>query len=329
MPTIKEHQADFEKYSKRKADRMKAIEVPPLTLVVDNTHQFPLDALEHPTFDKHWGGPFYFSRPKNNDLPAVNLVFVEDKNHNTGTETPWTMGGGEADYMLYEMGTRAHVEAILAGSKSYEDPDDPGGIILSLWDEDLVNFRTQTMGRRRHSFNVLTTERGDQDVENLRIFNNPEIETIVITGDKGKSNLDQRLGHRKDWVHVESTGEKPDLTAGMYILRRKYGIRDISVIGGRTVATELLNRDLIDDLFLTTTPIEGPNVEPNSPFYLGDLGRYREATNNPAVLKAHLEEARQRLDRHLTTVIIKSWESPDGKVIYGHYKVRPGLLNSL
>jgi riboflavin biosynthesis pyrimidine reductase len=42
----------------------------------------------------------------------------------------------------------------------------------------------------------------------------------------------------------------------------------VSSIGGRTVATQLIDAGVIQDIYLTTSP--RPGGEPNTPFYTGD-----------------------------------------------------------
>jgi hypothetical protein len=51
-------------------------------------------------------------------------------------------------------------------------------------------------------------------------------------------------------------------------LRRDHGLTRISVVGGRTVATSLVDEGLIRDLCLTTSAFDGG--QPDTPFYAGD-----------------------------------------------------------
>jgi hypothetical protein len=52
-------------------------------------------------------------------------------------------------------------------------------------------------------------------------------------------------------------------------LRREHGLARISVVGGRSTATRLVDAGLVQDLCLTTT--SRPGGEPNTPFYTGSL----------------------------------------------------------
>ena len=203
------------------------------------------------------------------------------------------MGGGETDFMLYEGLSRIHADAILAGSKTVK------GIVLSVWHPDLVEFRIKVLGKRRHPINVITTRRGELDIENQLVFNNPELEVIVLTTDSGKEKLDPKIGNRS-WVHIESTGSESDLVQGFKTLKEIYGINLISSIGGRNVATDLINQDLISDLYLTHTPIV--RAQENTPFYLGD---------------------RKELFKRLKLVTSKKGLGPEKGVSFTHYQLVP------
>ena len=58
-----------------------------------------------------------------------------------------------------------------------------------------------------------------------------------------------------------------------------HGIGRISAVGGRTTATSLVDAGLVQDLYLTTSPIEGG--EPDTPWYVGT----RPAQLDPIVKK--------------------------------------------
>ena len=76
-------------------------------------------------------------------------------------------------------------------------------------------------------------------------------------------------------------------------LRRDHGIRRISCIGGRHAATSLVDAGLIQDIYLTTTAIDGG--EPNTPWYAGErrpaldvIVRKREVADVAPILFEHL-----------------------------------------
>jgi len=58
-----------------------------------------------------------------------------------------------------------------------------------------------------------------------------------------------------------------DLDQTFERLRREEGIQRISAIGGRSTATQLVDAGLAQDLYLTTTSLEGGH--PDTPWYSG------------------------------------------------------------
>ena len=58
-----------------------------------------------------------------------------------------------------------------------------------------------------------------------------------------------------------------DLGQAFERLRLEEGIQRISAIGGRFTATQLVDAGLIQDIYLTTTSLEGG--EPGTPWYCG------------------------------------------------------------
>ena len=76
-------------------------------------------------------------------------------------------------------------------------------------------------------------------------------------------------------------------------LKREYGIRRISCIGGAKTATALVDAGLVQDIYLTTSAIEGG--EPQTPWYAGEsapllstIVRKREDSAVNPILFEHL-----------------------------------------
>ena len=64
-----------------------------------------------------------------------------------------------------------------------------------------------------------------------------------------------------------SAGSESDLVAGLRVLRAQHGVTRVSSIGGRRVTTQLIDAGVVQDIYLTTSPLSGG--EPNTPFYTG------------------------------------------------------------
>lgn len=207
-----------------------------------------------------YNGNFFYTENSDPGLPAMNLVFVESADHNTGADNPGDLGGGETDlHLIYEGLSRVHVKAMLAGASTIRGAN----IVLGTWRQELVKLR-ERMGLGRYPIQIIATESGSLQMDKELIFNVPEIKVMVLTTDQGRQKLLSQIGNRP-WVEVISTGEKSDFKSGLKTLKSSYGIDSISAIGGRTVATELINQNLVQDLYLTTSVTKAG--EPNTPFY--------------------------------------------------------------
>jgi riboflavin biosynthesis pyrimidine reductase len=66
---------------------------------------------------------------------------------------------------------------------------------------------------------------------------------------------------------VLASPEKQHLVDSLRRLRAEHGIQRVSCIGGRTLATELIDAGAVQDIYLTTSPRRGG--EPDTPFYAG------------------------------------------------------------
>ena len=88
---------------------------------------------------------------------------------------------------------------------------------------------------------------------------------LILTADRAATTLAERVSSRP-WIGVISSGAKPDLR--VYTERLAgLGIRRVSAVGGRKLATGLIDSRLVSDLYLTTSAIEGGT--PGSPMYEG------------------------------------------------------------
>jgi riboflavin biosynthesis pyrimidine reductase len=137
-------------------------------------------------------------------------------------------------------------------------------MVFSIWHPELVKLRL-ARGHPRHPAQVIVTDRGDLKIEKALMFQVPELPVFIITKSSRVAALQERLRDRP-WVQVIDAGEPLSLASALQDLRAR-GVSVISAIGGRRTATAMLEERLIDDLYLTTSPIDGG--EPDTPFYEG------------------------------------------------------------
>jgi len=203
-------------------------------------------------------GAFCLSPPPSRELPAVSLVFVQSRDGNTGAADPSTLGGGVTDkHLIYEGLSRVAADAVLAGAETIRG----GDIVFSVWREELVQLR-QDLGKPRHPIQIVATLRGIRFDEGV-MFNVPDLRVVLLTVPSCTDLMHASIAARP-WIRPVVMRHSHDLRNAFRELRR-LGIETISCIGGRTIAGQLIEAGLIQDLYLTTSPKSGG--EPNTPLY--------------------------------------------------------------
>jgi riboflavin biosynthesis pyrimidine reductase len=236
-----------------------------------------------------FGGPFYASTPPVAELPGTNLVFVQSRHGNTVAKDPSSIGGGEADkHLIYEGLSRVAADAVMAGAETVRS----GNIVLSTWHPQLVALRA-SLGLPRHPIQIVATIRG-LDFGGI-LFNVPEVPVLLLTVPQGSRLMTRELAPRP-WIVPIVMPVASDLPAAFQLLRQR-GIQRISCIGGRTLAGQLLDAGLAQDLYLTTSPRAAG--EPNTPLSAKRLNgevivRKRGTAADLGVVFEHI-----RLARHI------------------------------
>lgn len=223
-------------------------------------------------------GDFYLSTLSSlavGDLPSTSLVFVRSRNGNTGAKDPSTLGGGETDkHLIYEGLSRVAADAVMAGAETIR----PGTMVLSVWRPELVALRA-SLGLPRHPTQIVATLKG-LDLDGTLLFNEPDIRVVIITVPGCSTLMRQGIAERP-WITPIVMPSPRDLRQAFHTLRR-FGIQRVSCIGGRTLARQLIDAGLVQDLYLTTSAREGG--EPNTPIHpkalKGDLVVRKKGTGS-------------------------------------------------
>ena len=249
--------ARFEAFVRRKEREAVETDLPRYTTRFD---AHPADAL---TIGNDWtrqlfDGGFYVSRPPDARRPACSLVFVQSADGNTGATNPSTLGGGETDkHLIYEGLSRVAADAVMAGAGTAGG----GRMIFSVWHPELVRLRA-ALGEPRHPVQIVATMKGI-DLDREMLFNVPEIAIVLVTVRSCRMLMGQELSVRP-WIKTVVMEDQHDLPSAFDQLR-SLGIRAISCIGGRTLAGGLIDAGLVQDVYLTTSPLNGG--QPGTPIY--------------------------------------------------------------
>ena len=199
--------------------------------------------------------------PEPADRPAVSLVFVQTRDGNTGAADPAELGGGPTDmHLIYEGLSRVAADAVLAGAGSARGHRS----FFSVWRRELIALREE-LGLPRHPAQIVASRDGRLDVRSALLFNVPAVRVILLGGRACIKSCWTALVDRP-WIDIVPI-EDDDWHAALATLRRDHGIHRISAIGGRRVATSLIDAGVVQDLWLTTTSVNGG--EPDTPYYVG------------------------------------------------------------
>jgi 5-amino-6-(5-phosphoribosylamino)uracil reductase len=203
-------------------------------------------------------GPFYVTAPAEPGGPVCSLIFVQSADGNTVANDPTSLGGGQTDkHVVYEGLSRVAADAVLAGAGTVRG----GRTIFSVWHPALIDLR-RSLRLPRHPVQIIATVRG-LDIDRGLLFNVPEVSVVVLTVSSGAATMKKSVAERP-WIRMV-TMEGPGHLAQAVRTLRELNISRLSCVGGRTLATELLDLDLIDDVYLTTSP--RPGGEPGTPMY--------------------------------------------------------------
>jgi len=247
----------FARFVDRKTSDALAAALPPYRTEIDRGDTSRL-AVGNEWTRAHFDGPFYVSPPDDSRRPACSLVFVQSHDGNTGASNPSSLGGGETDkHLIYEGLSRVATDAVLIGAGTARAAD----IILSVWHPELVRLR-ESLGKPRHPVQIVATL-GGLDVEDALMFNVPEVPAIVLTTVKGADSMRNALATRP-WTSLLAMDHPDDLTRAFDELRAR-GVGRISCVGGRRLATQLIDAALVEDIYLTTAA--SPGGQPDTPMY--------------------------------------------------------------
>ena len=236
--------------------------IPGYVTTESNGAQLGFRTITNAWASERFDGPFFESDAFNPALPAVNTVFVQSADGNTGADNPMDLGGGLTDkHLIYEGLSSVHADAILTGASTIRGAQ----MVMAIWHPELVALRAG-LGLPRYPVQVVATRSGDLEVESALMFNVPELRVFILTDDSGAAELAPHT-NRRPWIRVLSGGRDSDVIGGLKTLRADHGITRVSCIGGRTLTTQLIDAGVVQDIYLTTSP--KPGGEPNTPFYTG------------------------------------------------------------
>lgn len=245
-------------YAERKIAEAVRADIHPLVTVEDRSAASPVHGIGNAWSRKYYDGDFHLFEPPS-DRPAVSLVFVQTRDGNTGADNPGDLGGGPTDlHLIYEGLSRVAANGVLAGASTVGRT-----VFFTVWHPELVSLRRE-LGLPRHPAQIVVSNDGRIDLDSM-VFNEPEVPVFMLCGAGCRTKHAAEFS-RRPWITVVPM-DAGGLRGAMARLRAEHGIERISAVGGRTIATALIDQRLVQDLYLTTSGIEGGDA--GTPFYCG------------------------------------------------------------
>lgn len=246
----------FEQFLAEKQRQARAARIGTFQTEEDNSSRHAFLSVGNEWTRRHYDGNFLMS-PPSALLPSVSLGFVRSREGNTVAPRLADLGGGDTDFhFLHEGLSRVAADGVLAGARTAT-----GRTFFSVWHPDIVALR-QTLGFPRHPAQIVVSDDGSLDPDAL-LFNVPSARVFVVAGPVCRQRW-ARLFDRPGLTVIPM--EHGDLTQPLLELRR-YGLHRISVVGGRTTASALIDAGLVQDIYVTTTLRSAGR--PGTPFYAG------------------------------------------------------------
>ena len=158
---------------------------------------------------------------------------------------------------------RAHADAVLTGATTLLDERrargaDSRGIVFRVVDPEIQDLRRQLgLGQER---NLIVTGHGKLPWRELKLFDGGQIEPGIVTTELGAKNLGELPSH--PLLVVAGAGPEIDLPLAMRKLREEFNVRRLLCEGGPTLYGSLARADLVDEKFVTVSPVETGQLVP-------------------------------------------------------------------
>jgi len=154
---------------------------------------------------------------------------------------------------------RAHADAIITGintlvEETLSAPQLNGGRgpVYRIEEEILRDLRMK-LGRKREKV-IFVTASGSVDPRAYRVFDGDLMDVLVLTTAAGAARLRGRIDQAR--LIVAGEDKTIDLPLAMSLLRKEMGIEHLLCEGGPTLYGSMSRAGLIDEKFVTVSPVE-------------------------------------------------------------------------
>ncbi len=153
---------------------------------------------------------------------------------------------------------RAHADAVLLGVNTLVEETLLGararGPVFRIMDPDLRRLR-EKLGRGREK-NIIVTGGASLDLGDYRVFDGELVDAVVLTTRTGARRLEEKRTHPHARIVVAGDDKFVDLPEAVRKLRAELGIRYLLCEGGPTLYGYMSKAGLVDEKFVTVSPVE-------------------------------------------------------------------------
>jgi riboflavin biosynthesis pyrimidine reductase len=160
---------------------------------------------------------------------------------------------------------RAHADGLLMGMNTLREEQrqrgpDSRGIVFRVADPTLRELRRK-LGKGRER-NIFVTRGADLDLSRHKVFDGDVVDAAILTSASAAERLQAQGGHPHVAIIGAGDKEQFDLARAIAKLREELGIQYLLCEGGPTLYGNLARADLVDEKFLTVSPVETGQLVP-------------------------------------------------------------------
>jgi riboflavin biosynthesis pyrimidine reductase len=159
---------------------------------------------------------------------------------------------------------RAHADAILLGAGTLIDETRHGGRergpVFRIMAPELRKLRRK-LGRQKEK-NIFVTGSALLDLDAFRVFDGEHVDSVIVTTREGAARLAGTAESKGVRLLVAGEGRTVDLKAAASLLRTELGVRYLLCEGGPILYGGMIHAGLIDEKFMTISPVEVGQVIP-------------------------------------------------------------------
>jgi riboflavin biosynthesis pyrimidine reductase len=256
------------------------LQIRPFEILFDHAEGSPLSHPAHALY-----GPLGFPEPPpqrpwifSNFVQTIDGIASLRGYHSSGAD----ISQSAEDRWLMDL-LRAHAGAVMLGVNTLTDDaliTGHGGHVYQIEDPALLELRGQLGGSQER--NIFVTGAARLDLSKFRVFEaGGPVKATILTTREGKARLERKQTHPHVEIIEAGEGKLVNLPLAMQALRQM-GIRYLLCEGGPALNGHMAKAGLIDERFITVSPIEVgqliPEEQKRTPAEERCSARYRPTT---------------------------------------------------